>query len=232
MNRIMAAVAIGALAAASAARADVYGRHERVRVLASIGIEVEARLEPGRAGSTLRAAEVKYFHRDGDTWVRFVIDNGSVMPGSRLAVERPVLEDSRVRQRDGSTEHRPVVSLPLCVGARRIETRISVTERSGYTEPLTLGSTAMAGLGKVDPAREFTVEPACPAEVTIPAAGTTDGDEVAEPDGDAAGYACDGRRYCSQMGSRAEAQWFLAHCSGMRMDGDGDGEACENDSRW
>jgi endonuclease YncB( thermonuclease family) len=38
---------------------------------------------------------------------------------------------------------------------------------------------------------------------------------------------CDGRRYCSQMTSCDEATWFLRHCPGTEMDGDGDGVPCE-----
>jgi hypothetical protein len=38
---------------------------------------------------------------------------------------------------------------------------------------------------------------------------------------------CDGRTLCSQMRSCAEAQYFLANCPGVQMDGDGDGVPCE-----
>ena len=41
------------------------------------------------------------------------------------------------------------------------------------------------------------------------------------------GYSCDGRKYCSQMKSCAEAKYFLANCPGVKMDGDGDGIPCE-----
>ncbi|MBL0089753.1 MAG: excalibur calcium-binding domain-containing protein [Ideonella sp.] len=41
-------------------------------------------------------------------------------------------------------------------------------------------------------------------------------------------YRCDGRRYCRQMTSCAEAKYFLAHCPGVKMDGDHDGIPCEN----
>jgi len=40
-------------------------------------------------------------------------------------------------------------------------------------------------------------------------------------------YACDGRVYCSQMTSCEEAKYFLAHCPGVKMDGDNDGIPCE-----
>jgi len=44
-------------------------------------------------------------------------------------------------------------------------------------------------------------------------------------------FACDGRIHCTQMGSRAEAAFFVRHCPQTRMDGDRDGEPCESDSR-
>ena len=41
------------------------------------------------------------------------------------------------------------------------------------------------------------------------------------------GPRCDGRQYCSQMTSCAEAKYFLANCPGVRMDGDRNGIPCE-----
>lgn len=41
------------------------------------------------------------------------------------------------------------------------------------------------------------------------------------------GFRCDGRTYCSQMHSCAEATFFLKNCPGVKMDGDGDGLPCE-----
>jgi hypothetical protein len=40
-------------------------------------------------------------------------------------------------------------------------------------------------------------------------------------------FNCDGRRYCSQMKSCAEAKYFLANCPGVKMDGDRNGIPCE-----
>jgi len=45
-------------------------------------------------------------------------------------------------------------------------------------------------------------------------------------------FSCDGRQYCSQMRSRAEAVFFLRNCPDTKMDGDHDGIPCENDSRF
>ena len=40
-------------------------------------------------------------------------------------------------------------------------------------------------------------------------------------------FRCDGRQHCSQMTSCAEATYFLRHCPGVKMDGNGDGVPCE-----
>jgi len=45
-------------------------------------------------------------------------------------------------------------------------------------------------------------------------------------------FRCDGRQYCSQMTSRAEAEFFTRNCPNTKMDGDHDGIPCENDSRF
>jgi hypothetical protein len=42
-----------------------------------------------------------------------------------------------------------------------------------------------------------------------------------------ANFQCDGRTYCSQMTSCAEATFFLRNCPGTKMDGDHDGIPCE-----
>ena len=40
-------------------------------------------------------------------------------------------------------------------------------------------------------------------------------------------FRCDGRTMCSQMTSCAEARYFLRHCPNPKMDGNNDGEPCE-----
>ncbi|WP_350669172.1 excalibur calcium-binding domain-containing protein, partial [Pseudoalteromonas sp. TB6-MNA-CIBAN-0076] len=37
---------------------------------------------------------------------------------------------------------------------------------------------------------------------------------------------------CSQMTSRAEAVFFINNCPNTKMDGDRDGDPCENDTRF
>ncbi|MEJ7138754.1 excalibur calcium-binding domain-containing protein [Amphibiibacter pelophylacis] len=43
-------------------------------------------------------------------------------------------------------------------------------------------------------------------------------------------YRCDGRKFCSQMTSCAEATYFLKNCPTVEMDGDNDRVPCE--AQW
>ena len=63
------------------------------------------------------------------------------------------------------------------------------------------------------------------------AQATTD-DEVSatEPAESAESFRCDGRVYCSQMTSCAEATYFLRNCPGVKIDGNHDGVPC--DKQW
>jgi endonuclease YncB( thermonuclease family) len=65
-----------------------------------------------------------------------------------------------------------------------------------------------------------TDTPSVPAPVATSASPRNNG--VAN-----ASYRCDGRTFCSQMTSCAEATWFLQNCPGVKMDGNGDGVPCE-----
>lgn len=48
------------------------------------------------------------------------------------------------------------------------------------------------------------------------------------PSSSSNGFTCDGRQHCSQMRSCEEAEYFLNNCPNVKMDGDQDGEPCED----
>lgn len=50
---------------------------------------------------------------------------------------------------------------------------------------------------------------------------------LAQPLAAGASFTCDGRTHCSQMRSCAEAEYFLENCPAAQMDGNNDGEPCE-----
>jgi hypothetical protein len=138
-----------------------YGHQEHVRVVEATPIEVITILDPSIPYSVLNAIGIKYFQRDSAMWARFTIDNGSVVPGTRITLERPVIVDNKVAQQDGSVGHQPRVTIELCLGVQDFKTDVRLVERNGYTPPLILGKAALENLGTVDAQRQFTQEPRC-----------------------------------------------------------------------
>jgi len=72
--------------------------------------------------------------------------------------------------------------------------------------------------------RESPILPAAAASVSPPA---TVPELIAE---NRQTFTCDSRKYCAQMTSCEEANYFLKNCPGTKMDGDHDGIPCE--SQW
>jgi hypothetical protein len=62
---------------------------------------------------------------------------------------------------------------------------------------------------------------------STPTSSTTPSPATAAPAAKPGDYRCDGRQYCSQMKSCAEAKYFLLNCPGAKMDGDRNGIPCE-----
>ncbi len=87
---------------------------------------------------------------------------------------------------------------------RRSTAAASVADGVSTQQPTTIGTPAVS------------TKPTTPAPTTSPTTTTVP-----------ASYRCDGRQYCSQMTSCAEAKYFLANCPAVKMDGDKNGIPCE-----
>lgn len=86
-----------------------------------------------------------------------------------------------------------------------------------------------AGMPAAERSVTTTTDVAPPAPTAFVSATSAASAPVASSFSDAAagGFRCDGRTHCSQMTSCAEARYFLANCPGAQMDGNGDGDPCE-----
>lgn len=69
--------------------------------------------------------------------------------------------------------------------------------------------------------------PAAARSPSPPPAAVAATTRAAAPVAGGVGFRCDGRTHCSQMRSCDEARYFLAHCPGVKMDGNRDGVPCE-----
>ncbi|GGF63269.1 cold shock domain-containing protein [Alteromonas lipolytica] len=137
--------------------------------------------------------------------------------------------------------HQPRVGEPLTfdieqdktgkVRAIEVKSPISGTAGSGYLESQKQGLPlakimlllALIVVGFIALQKPETLHVATPQTNVLP---------YQEPESITQHFKCDGRQYCGQMNSRAEAEFFLANCPDTKMDGDDDGIPCENDTRF
>ncbi len=90
--------------------------------------------------------------------------------------------------------------------------------------PLTSQSSSATSTPEISPESESPLHRSLPVVATVPTPTKT-----VVPTGvvSTSNFQCDGRTRCPQMTSCAEAEYFLAHCPGVEMDGNHDGEPCE-----
>jgi hypothetical protein len=136
-------------------------------------VEIIGNLDTKEPKTTLYVADMKYFSRDYEQWVRFTVDSGNVMSSHRLDIERKVLRDERVKERGGGFTHRPWVEVNLCIGKHYFTAEAVLMDRSAYTAQLKLGTEDIDKIGRVDTALQFTAQPDCTPPAPPPAASPT-----------------------------------------------------------
>lgn len=137
---------------------EIFGWVERVELLDG-ELSVKAKLDTGAATSSLDAASIERFQRDGKRWVRFVVVDPETDESFEL--ERRVVRNVRIVQHRGEHQRRPVVMLDVCFGPVRKEVEFSLINRSNFIYPVLLGRSALEGTALVDPSDTFVNYPDC-----------------------------------------------------------------------
>ena len=133
----------------------VVGELERVWIDPP-GASLIARMDTGASSSSLHAAKLVEFERDGDDWVRFEI----AFDGQTTTVERPVERYVRVyQQADVEGTRRPVVRLRVALGDIQDTFDFTLANRAHLDQEVLLGRNFLKDVALVDVGRQF-VQPA------------------------------------------------------------------------
>ena len=133
------------------------GRSEWVG-LPSIGTYLKARVDSGANTSSLSAAEITRFERDGEDWVRFKLalnDDDIVVEQVRDEwIEAPIERRVKIVQASGE-ESRPVISLLMTLGPIRENVEFTLTDRTHLDYPVLLGRRFMMDIATIDVAETY-----------------------------------------------------------------------------
>jgi hypothetical protein len=141
-------------------RADglpVFGYLEKVRV-GPTDLLMRAKLDTGADTSSLGYSRIEFFDRAGAKWVRIQVTN---IKGQSVEIERRIVRMSSIKRHRVRSIERPVVRVRLCLGGISSLTEVTLADRSGFSVPILIGRSFLAGTAIVDSSREYTTEPQC-----------------------------------------------------------------------
>jgi hypothetical protein len=157
---MVAGLALGAMLGAVTTvmgETRVAGWIERVR-LGDEGVVLSAKLDTGALTSSLHAADVRWFTRDGEEWVAFEVTREDGRP---VRLERKVVRVARIKRQGAESERRPTVMMGVCLGGVYRVTEVNLTDRTGFNYGFLVGRRFLAGYFVVDSSRTNTVAPDC-----------------------------------------------------------------------
>ncbi|HND14517.1 MAG TPA: RimK/LysX family protein, partial [Pseudomonadales bacterium] len=129
----------------------VLGEIENVQIEPP-GITYRARLDTGRALSTLHALDVREFERDGKTWIRFQLVGGK--DGTTIEVTRPLVRT--IAGHDPNAGKHYVVSLKATIAEVTQFTDFVLADRGQSSYQALIGRNFLRDQAVVDVGRRFS----------------------------------------------------------------------------
>lgn len=122
-------------------------------------IKLKAKIDTGARTSSLHAEHIERFKKDGENWVRFRLrtEDSDDKPVD-VTIERPVERRIRIKDHDSENDSRAVITLPIMLGNRTIETQFSLADRTKFIYPVLLGRRMLKEHAIVDPSRTFVTD--------------------------------------------------------------------------
>jgi hypothetical protein len=148
----------------AAAPGHVYGWQEE-GLLMPEQAAVKMALDPVSEASSLAATNIVPFDKGSEKWVRFTVQVPQGLTGKLVDVpfERPVLRSEKSKGLVGSSGHRQVIKMTLCIGDQLHEEAVTLKSPGKKDYAVTLGRSSLQHLGAVDASLINTVKPHCSA---------------------------------------------------------------------
>ena len=129
----------------------VLGAVEYVKITPP-GIIYQARIDTGAEGTSIHAANIVRFERDGEKWVKFDLDN---QDGKSITLERQILRTVKVQAPRGEGERRPVVMMGVTLGSLSQQLEMSLDDRSKMSQRVLIGRNFLHNNAIVDVGQKF-----------------------------------------------------------------------------
>ncbi|WP_343995201.1 ATP-dependent zinc protease family protein [Terrabacter terrae] len=116
---------------------------------------VKVKIDTGARTSSLHAADVEEFERDGRPWARFTVHPWQDSDADPQTVECPVHDRRRVRSSSGHVTRRLVVRVDLTLAGRTVPAEVTLSKRDRMGFRMLVGREALRQGYVVDPSRSY-----------------------------------------------------------------------------
>jgi hypothetical protein len=134
---------------------DIIGEVEHVSILPH-EFKLNARIDTGAIGSSLSAADILQFERDGKKWIRFLIKHPDTK--KTVEIESPLVRTAKIKRHETQAQERFVVNLVVDISDQVFKGDFSLTDRSQFEFPVLIGRNILSNRFLVDVNRRFTDE--------------------------------------------------------------------------
>lgn len=139
-------------------RLPLYGWVEWACIMPD-AIRMKAKLDSGAKTSSISAHDIVQFERDGERWVRFIVENPET--GLSHEMERPLSRRVRIIRHENEPQRRPVVELEVKVGDVHQLVEFSLIDRGNFIYPILIGRNFMRGHILLDSDNTFLAPRPC-----------------------------------------------------------------------
>jgi hypothetical protein len=122
-------------------------------------IHVDAKIDTGARSSSLDAANIQPFSKDGKEWVRFVLRGND---NAARRIELPVERTVRIRRAGAPVQRRYVVNIGVCLGNYYKMAEVNLINREGLSYRMLIGRTFLMGKFVIDPGSQYLTRASCP----------------------------------------------------------------------
>lgn len=125
-------------------------------------LPLKVKMDTGALTSSLDAQHIQRFKQDGEQWVRFTVEftNSTTGKVDSLNVARRVERSVKVRGA-GGVDHRPVVTMQICLGQQLLNEQFTLNNRSKMNYPVLIGRRTLEKIGLIDVSHTFLQLPKC-----------------------------------------------------------------------
>ncbi|CAM3536732.1 ATP-dependent zinc protease [Parendozoicomonas haliclonae] len=137
---------------AGPAAIQVLGSIEEVH-LGGVDFPLDARVDTGADLSSLDARNIQEFTKDNKPWVCFQVCNRQ--SGHSVEIKLPVTGFVKIKRHGQESQCRPVVTLPMMLGDKKVNTDFTLVNRSNFRQPILIGRSYLDGRALVDVSQKY-----------------------------------------------------------------------------